>query len=98
MKKTHKKIDNQLRQALTSACEEIKDTFEKFSWLTHEVNFDNYPQSLQVHCYFVNYDSMLECTEQRLDNDIGNIIKSHLEKIKIVNFSPSKQVYFDIEN
>ncbi|OIQ48026.1 MAG: hypothetical protein BM565_03405 [Gammaproteobacteria bacterium MedPE] len=98
MKKTHKKIDNQLRQALTNACEEIKDNIEEFAWLTHQVNFEQFPQSLRVSCYFSNSSSLLDATNSGTCAAIGQIIKVHLSKIAITKFDDSKQITFNSED
>ena len=98
MKKTHKKIDNQLRHALTNACEEIKDSFEEFAWLTHLVNFDQFPQSLRVNCFFSNSSSLLDATSSEKCAIIGQIIKVHLSKIAITKFDDSKQITFSSED
>ncbi|NRA61497.1 MAG: Fis family transcriptional regulator [Psychrobium sp.] len=52
MKKSDKKIANALRKALTYVCEELEDSVEGFSWLTDEVNYDQYPKSLVVILMF----------------------------------------------
>lgn len=98
MKKTHKKIDNQLRHALTNACEEIKDSFEEFAWLTHQVNFEQFPQSLRVNCFFSNSSSLLDATNSETCAIIGQIIKVHLSKIAITKFDDSKQITFNSED
>ncbi len=98
MKKTHKKIDNQLRQALTNACEEIKDNVEAFAWLTHQVNFDQFPQSLQVNCFFTNSSSLLDATSSETCTSIRQVIKVHLSKIAITKFDDSKQITFSSED
>lgn len=94
MKKTHKKLDNQIRQALTIACEEIKDSFDEFSWLTHRVDFNKLPQSLHVSCYFHDQHALLDSMQQQLDNIIRHIIAKHLSDIDVKSFDISKQISF----
>ena len=52
MRKTDKKIDKQLRQQLTQVCEQSLEEVHGFQWLTHLVNFERFPDSLQVVCVF----------------------------------------------
>ena len=52
MRKTDKKMDNQLRHVLTEVCEVALKDINGFQWLTHVVNYSNFPKSLQVVCVF----------------------------------------------
>ncbi|RUO32451.1 hypothetical protein [Aliidiomarina soli] len=52
MRKTDKKTDREIIQQLTQVCEAAKDTHTGFIWLTHEVNYQRFPQSLQVVLVF----------------------------------------------
>lgn len=52
MRKTDKKMDNQLRIALTDLCDSTLKEFAGFQWLTHLVNFSHFPKSLKVICVF----------------------------------------------
>lgn len=52
MRKSDKKLDNQLRALLMYVCETaLKDT-KGFQWLTHSVNYDQFPASLRLTCVF----------------------------------------------
>jgi len=46
MRKTDKKRDNTLRLALTEVCDIALKDIAGFQWLTHCVNYSNFPQSL----------------------------------------------------
>lgn len=52
MRKTDKKIDNQIRQILTELCEDYFESVSGFKWLTHLVDYSNFPSSLKVICIF----------------------------------------------
>lgn len=52
MRKTDKKIDQQIIRALTAVCEKAKDNVKGFEWLTHEVDYQRFPESLQVTLAF----------------------------------------------
>ena len=57
--KTQKKIDNNVRKALTAACEDCLKDVPGFQWLTHQANYTNFPASLFVTCVF-DTDEQLE--------------------------------------
>ena len=58
MRKSDKKIDNSIRQTLTALCENhLKDLFG-FCWITHTVNYQKFPQSLQITCVFEHDDAL----------------------------------------
>lgn len=63
MRKTDKKLDNQLRLALTDVCESALEDIAGFQWLTHLVNYSNFPKSFRVVCVFD--------TNQNLSNFMG---------------------------
>jgi len=52
MKKTDKKMDNHIRRVLTDVCETSLTDISGFAWLTHTVNYAQFPQSLKVICVF----------------------------------------------
>ncbi|OOE86144.1 hypothetical protein BZG73_05875 [Salinivibrio siamensis] len=52
MRKTDKKYDKAIREALTEVCELTMEKVEGFEWLTHEVNYQRFPQSLTVRLMF----------------------------------------------
>ncbi|MEX1221785.1 MAG: hypothetical protein WEA82_06695 [Idiomarina sp.] len=52
MHKDHKKIDREIIRALTGVCEHAKIEVDGFKWLTHEVNYQRFPQSLRVLLVF----------------------------------------------
>ncbi|TRW48375.1 hypothetical protein FM042_09360 [Aliidiomarina halalkaliphila] len=52
MRKTDKKRDNQIIQALTEVCEASKFDVDGFVWLTHAVNYQRFPESLTITLAF----------------------------------------------
>lgn len=52
MHRIHQKIDKQIIKALTVVCEEVKYECEGFTWLTHEVDYQRFPQSLRIILVF----------------------------------------------
>ena len=58
MRKTDKKIEQQLCRLLTQVCEEAKDTLKGFEFISHQVNYQRFPNSLIIECYFINQESI----------------------------------------
>ncbi|UTA48968.1 Fis family transcriptional regulator [Simiduia sp. 21SJ11W-1] len=63
MRKTHKKIDNAIRIALTGVCESALKKVDGFQWLTHLVDYGNFPQILAVVCIFENEFSVTKLAQ-----------------------------------
>lgn len=95
MRKTDKKIDNQLRDILTDVCDDALKEFTGFQWLTHVVNYANFPNSLKVICVFdtnLNLNSFMSATDR---NVLTILIKKKLFEINIdIN---SNHILFDTE-
>lgn len=95
--KTQKKIDNQIRLALTAACEQTLEDVPGFVWLTHQVNFTNFPASLLITCIF-DTDSNLSAAECSSDTlKIQKLVQSKLLKIGVKLKMLQQQVIFDTE-
>ncbi|NUY55011.1 hypothetical protein BZG79_13900 [Salinivibrio sp. MA427] len=54
MRKTDKKYDNAIREALTEVCELTMKHVDGFEWLTHEVNYQRFPQSVMIRLMFTD--------------------------------------------
>jgi len=97
MKKTDKKIDNQICQALTQACETAKLEVQGFQWLTHLVNYNQFPGSLSIICIFDTKAELEQARQQMKDQLIVSLIKSELEQINIRFKDINRHVSFDTE-
>lgn len=51
-KRKHSGIERELIRSLTTACETAKSEIVGFQWLTHEVDYEQFPQSLVVTWMF----------------------------------------------
>ena len=58
MKKTDKILENTLVKVLTRVCEESLKKVDGFQWLTHLVNYKDFPRSLTVICIFETQDQI----------------------------------------
>ena len=97
MKKTDKKIENQIINALTVVCETAKSEVNGFQWLTHFVNYNQFPGSLSVVCIFDTNSDLIEARQQLKDQYISSLIKSELERINIKVKNIRRHVSFDTE-
>ena len=52
MRKSDKKIENQIRDVLTEVCEDTLKSYGGFLWVTHTVKYSSFPQSLKIICVF----------------------------------------------
>ncbi|TLU61104.1 hypothetical protein FE810_15650 [Thalassotalea litorea] len=93
MRKTDKKLDNEIRKALTQACEIALEQHTGFQWLTHIVNYDNFPASLRVICVFATNQQLLAANK----TEITNLITTKLGSINVPLKTPSKHISFDSE-
>lgn len=93
MKKTDKKIDNALRVALTDACESLKQSHQGFEWLTHLVNYADFPRSLTIICVFDTNQHLNDADKASL----LKVLKSELAAINVQVKDIAKQVRFDSE-
>jgi hypothetical protein len=93
MRKTDKKIENALRVVLTEVCDAAQRQYEGFEWLTHFVNYDDFPGSLSVICV---YDTNENLSESDLTG-VRSLIFEKLIAIDIKLKDVRRQVRFDTE-
>lgn len=97
MRKSDKKRDNALRKVLTHVCENALKDIPGFSWLTHMVNYDNFPESFRIVCIF---DSNADLDNYLLSNNndyLQSIIVSELSQMDVKLNSIKSQILFDTE-
>jgi len=97
MKKTDKKLEKQICQALTNACEAAKLEVQGFQWLTHRVNYNQFPDSLSVICFFDTKANLKQACQHNKDQFMIALIKSELEQINIRFKDIKRHVSFDTE-
>lgn len=97
LSKTNQKIDNNICKALTIACESSLHEVDGFSWLTHRVNYTNFPASLIVTCVF-NTGAEIELMKSKKQDDfLRASIQKQLLKIGVVVKNINQCVHFDSE-
>ncbi len=97
MRKTDKKRENQIRDALTQACDRLLKYDMGFCWLTHRVDYDRFPQSLFVICIFENQQSIDNLRLQHQEQFVYSVINDKLSQIGIKLKSIASHVQLDSE-
>lgn len=97
MRKTDKKIDNQLRLVLTQVCETALKEIDGFQWITHLVDYSNLPKSLKVICIFDTNEQLSAFTTSSDNNVLRAAILSKLNGIGIKLKSIDGSISYDSE-
>jgi benzoyl-CoA reductase/2-hydroxyglutaryl-CoA dehydratase subunit BcrC/BadD/HgdB len=97
MRKSDKKIENKLREQLTKVCDKALAEIEGFEWLTHDVNYANFPDSLRIICIFNCREDIEKMAKSGLDRVLYSLIKGELEAVKIDLKKVSAHTVFDSE-
>ncbi len=95
MKKTDKKREKSIVQGLTRVCEIAKNEVSGFEWLTHRIDYDDFPNSLMVHCIFTSDESIKQVIDSGQDEAIFKLIYDELVLIDINVKDISNRVTFD---
>lgn len=97
MNKTEKKLDKAIIKALTKACETSKDLVHGFEWLTHSVNFADFPATLRITCVFDTEDSKQQAMQDKLNVKIIVTIEKDLADVGIKCKQIDRHISFDSE-
>jgi hypothetical protein len=97
MRKTDKKIDNQLRIALTEVCEIALEDIDGFQWLTHLVQYTNFPQSVQIVCVFDTNQQLANFNVSASKQQLSQLIQKKLLQININFKNINEHIRFDTE-
>lgn len=97
MRKTDKKTDNQLRVTLTDVCETALEEFTGFEWLTHLVNYSNFPKSLKIVCIFDTDDNLARFMAEDNSRVLNTLIQKKLLGIGVVINDTTKHIHYDTE-
>jgi hypothetical protein len=97
MRKTDKKIDNQLRQVLTDVCEIALKKVVGFQWLTHLVNYADFPKSLKVICIFDTNENLDNYLQSNCKQELLLLIQAELKKMNVNFKNTAKHISYDTE-
>lgn len=97
MKSGDKKTEKSIVKALTDVCETCKNELSGFSWLTHFVDYSQFPQSLKI---VIVFDTTQNLENAKHKSDL-NVIKQHVHSNflaeGVVVKSLNKALFFDSE-
>lgn len=97
MRKSDKKLDNQLRKILTDVCAQALKKIEGFEWLTHTVNFSNYPNSLKVTCVFDTNENLARYLDSEQSSALLSLVSAELKGLNIKLKDVKKHLAYDTE-
>ncbi len=97
MRKSDKKIDNQLRLVLTEVCDKALKDIAGFQWLTHTVNYTNFPQTLKVTCVFDTNENLNSYLQLTLNYKLAAHIHAEFKGIGIDIKNIKHHVLYDTE-
>lgn len=94
MRKSDKKIENNLRKALTEICENTLQDIKGYQWVSHSVNYERFPNSLIITCYFDNKQNADDAQQQ---GELLSLINQKLQSISVNLNNPNKQICVKVE-
>jgi len=97
MRKSDKKIDNQLRESLTQVCDAALKDIEGFQWLTHQANYSDFPNSLKITCVFDTNEQLNDYLNSSQNAYLLDLISKELNMMKLKIKSVAKVVSYDSE-
>jgi len=97
MRKTDKKIEAAIVQNLTQVCDQALDKIEGFSWLTHQVNYKDFPRSLKITCVFDCDESLRNALQGGGAELLAVMIRAALGRIDISLAKKTACISFDSE-
>ena len=97
MKKTDKKIENQIRRVLTDLCEDMLKRIEGFQWLTHFVNYSNFPNSLNIVFILDTNEHLAKFKSDKAKDELIKQVDKTLSRIGIKVNNVNLHVTFDTE-
>lgn len=97
MRKSDKKLDNQIRLALTDVCESALKKIHGFEWLTHSAQYDRFPDSLRVTCIFDTNEHLEAFKASTANQQLQQQIQDELQAIGIRIRTIQQQVAYDTE-
>ena len=97
MKKSDKKIEQQIVNALTEVCETSLKQLSGFEWLTHTVNYKSFPNSLRVYCVFDTTNKLTEFRKSEHKAKLTKLIQTSLFSVGVDLNKPLQQIRFDSE-
>jgi len=96
MRKTDKKIDNNICRVLTDVCDFALENVEGYQWITHTVNYNAFPSSLLITCAFATKEDVNRLEEDNERLLLIKLICDKLNEIEIKINNVNKQIKFKV--
>lgn len=90
-------MDNKIRIALTDVCETALKQLDGFQWLTHLVNYSDFPGSLKIVCVFDINENLAFCMSQGRTSELASLIQKKLSEIDVSVKNISSHITYDTE-
>ena len=97
LKRNEKKIENAIVRALNGVCETLRYESNGFSWLTHFVDYSNFPQSLKLVFVFDTNQSLKSAKNEALFQTIFELTETRLKSEGVYVKRIDKAVFFDTD-
>ncbi len=97
MRKTDRKIDNQLRRALIDVCEITLKEINGFQWLTHLVNYSNFPKSLKIVFVFDTNENLSCFMSKDSRKELASLIQVKLHEVDVKVKNVTDHILYDTE-
>lgn len=97
MKKTDKVLENTIITLLTKVCEQSLKDITGFQWLTHLVNYKDFPRTLMITCVF---DTQAQVRKVMNSPDHDYLVGMILKELKAAGIqlpNADKQIKLDSE-
>jgi Ni,Fe-hydrogenase III component G len=97
LKREHARLERELIEVLTQACEVAKSEITGFCWLTHEIDYERFPESVQVIWVFDTQLDREQAAALGLNARMVELTAVALHALEI-NLNPlADHVHFDSE-
>ena len=97
MKKTDKTLENTIVKVLTQVCESSLKKIDGFQWVTHLVNYKDFPRSLRIICVFESHEQINQLLDSPQHESLMNNIIDQLSAAGIQLPKKQKHIKFDSE-
>lgn len=99
MRKNARKMESHIVKALNSVCETLRFQVVGFCWLTHFVDYDDFPRSFKLICVFATNQALKSAKENALASDVLLLATDCLENEGVSVEGIGRSVFFDtVEN
>ncbi|PKF81483.1 Fis family transcriptional regulator [Vibrio sp. vnigr-6D03] len=97
MRKSDKKIENQIRGVLTEVCEDTLKGYDGFLWVTHTVKYSSFPQSLKIVCVFDTIQDRANFLMGEGQLHVSTAIQKAFNKVGVQLKNVDKLISYDIQ-